>query len=236
MNEVGLRTPSFTVMVKDALLLFIRDRGFVVNVNLKSVLPEWTVRRPCCVPAVSCHYHSHSRDCAQTMLCTSWVVSLLFILTGLCADHVVHQLGCITTIHTHRTVRRPCCVPAGLYHYHSYSRDCAQTMLCTSWVVSLPLTLTGLCADHVVCQLCRVTTIHTHRTVRIPCCAPAGLYHYYSYSRDCAQTMLCASCVMPLPFTLTGLCTDHVVRQLCRITTIHAHRTVRRLFYVATMM
>nr|CAD7441602.1 unnamed protein product [Timema bartmani] len=41
MNEVGLRTPSFTVMVKDALLLFIRDRGFVVNVNLKSVLPEW---------------------------------------------------------------------------------------------------------------------------------------------------------------------------------------------------
>nr|CAD7430248.1 unnamed protein product [Timema monikensis] len=88
MNEVGLRTPSFTVMVKDALLLFIRDRGFVVNVNLKSVLPEWTVHRPCCAPTV---------------------LSLLFTLTGLCTDHVVRRLCFVATIHTHGTVRTMLC-------------------------------------------------------------------------------------------------------------------------------
>nr|CAD7256156.1 unnamed protein product [Timema shepardi] len=208
MNEVGLRTPSFTVMVKDALLLFIRDRGFVVNVNLKSVLPEWIVHRPCCAPAVSYHHHSHSQD--------------------MCTDHVVRQLCRITTIHTHRTVRRPCCAPAVSYHYHSHSQDCAQTMLCASCVISPPFTLTGLCTDHVVCQLCHATSIHTHKTVHRPCCAPAVLYHYHSHSQDCAQTMLYTSCVVSPPFTLIGLCTDHVVRQLCRITTIHIHRTVHR--------
>nr|CAD7569648.1 unnamed protein product [Timema californicum] len=328
MNEVGLRTPSFTVMVKDALLLFIRvtcygivtvptgpwfcrkcesqERAARVTVLchyhswdcaqtmlcascvmplpftltglctdhmrqlcrittihthrivhrpccapavsyqppftltglctdhvvrqlccITTIHTHRTVRRPCCAPAVSYHYHSHSQDCAQTMLCASCVISPPFTLTGLCTDHVVCQLCHATSIHTHKTVHRPCCAPAVSYHYHSHSQDCAQTMLCTSCVVSPPFTLIGLCTDHVVRQLCRITTIHIHRTVHRPCCAPAVSYHYHSHSQDCAQT-ICANCVVSLPFTLTGLCTDHVVRQLCRITTIHTHRTVHR--------
>nr|CAD7402669.1 unnamed protein product [Timema poppensis] len=118
MNEVGLRTPSFTVMVKDALLLFIRDRGFVVNVNLKSVLPE------CCV------------------------VSLPFTLTELCTDHVVCQLCCVTTIHTHRIVHRPCCAPAVSCHY-------------SNPMASLVLTDSSQLKDTRI-------SIHTDKAVRLP--------------------------------------------------------------------